>query len=84
MNNGFIIGITGISGSGKTLLSKELIKNIEIDKLIHVDDYWKDHKSIPKSISKWREWERPMNINFDKLFKDLIKLKKKRYTILSE
>ncbi len=84
MKQNFIIGISGISGSGKTLLTKELIKKIKIDKIIYVDDYWKKHKSIPKSVSKWREWEKPSNIKFDKLYKDILRLKKKGYNLLVE
>ena len=84
MKQGFMIGISGISGSGKTLLTKELIKKIKISKIIHIDDYWERHKSIPKSVSKWREWERPSNIKFSKLYKDILKLKKKRCNILVE
>ena len=80
----FIVGISGISGSGKTLLTKELIKKIKVDKVIHIDNYWKEHKSIPKLVSEWRKWERPSNIKFSRLYKDIFRLKKKGYSVLVE
>ena len=84
VKKGLIIGVSGISCSGKTLLASKLTKKLKIDNTLHVDDYWKDYKLIPKSVSKWREWERPSNIAFDNLLKDLLRLKEKGRTILVE
>jgi len=83
MKKTFIIGITGISGSGKTTIGmnlKEILKNVRI---VRVDDYWKERKRIPKSFEKWREWEWPLSINFEKLHKNLIQLRdKKKYKFI--
>jgi len=55
-NRPFIIGIAGISGSGKTTISKRLAKKINA-KLVHLDDFWRYHKSIKlPSRKEWIKW----------------------------
>ena len=83
MKKTFIIGITGISGSGKTTIATNLRKTLKNTKIIHVDNYWKEKKKIPKSFEKWKKWEHPSNINFKKLHKDLTNLKEqKKYNFI--
>ncbi len=83
MKKTFIIGITGVSGSGKTTIGMNLKKILKNTKIVCVDDYWKERKRIPKSFEKWREWEWPSSINFGKLHKNLIQLRgKKKYKFI--
>ena len=77
MKKTFIIGIAGVSSSGKTTLGKVLKKLLKNTKIIHLDGYWKGGELIPKSFEKWREWENPKIIDFEKLYIDLIKIKNK-------
>ena len=73
-----IIGIAGPSGSGKTLISKKLAKKLKA-KLISLDNYWKYNRvlKIPP-IKEWKKglWEKPSATNFDKVLKNINRLKK--------
>ncbi len=78
----FIIGIAGISGSGKTTISKKLAKRFNA-KIIHLDDYWKYHKATKLPPRKeWKKWEHPNSTDFNKALKELVKLKNNKYIIV--
>ena len=80
----FFIGITGGSGSGKTAVAKELKKNFkEKASIFHIDNYQKFEEKLPK-LYGMKNWDHPKTIDWDKLSKDLIHLKKgKTITIKS-
>ena len=82
INKPFIIGIAGISGSGKTTISKKLAKRLNA-KLIHLDDYWRYHKAtkIP-SRKEWKKWEHASATNFNKALKEIVKLKNNKCIII--
>src|SRR3990170_1319491 len=71
----FIIGITGVSGSGKTAISKILAKKIKAT-IIHLDDYWKYHNVEMRPRKEWKKWEHPSSIDFNRLYKEIVKLKR--------
>ena len=77
-----IIGIAGVSGSGKTTISKILAKKLKA-KLVHLDDYWKYHKAkkIP-SKKEWKKWEHPSATNFNKALKEIAKIKNNKNIIV--
>ena len=82
INKPFIIGIAGVSGSGKTTISKKLAKKLNA-KLIHLDDFWRYHnaKKLPPR-KKWIKWEHPNATNFNKVIKKIAKLKNNGYIIV--
>ena len=77
----FIIGISGPSSSGKTTIAKKLTKTLKA-KLIHSDDYWKYHNTEIPSRKDWKKWEHPSSINFEKLHKDILKVKNAKFIIV--
>lgn len=78
----FFIGITGGSGSGKTALARELKKHFERRaSVFHIDNYQKFGEKLPE-IYGMKNWDHPKSINWDKLLKDLILLKKGKAIII--
>jgi uridine kinase len=74
-----LIGIAGPSCSGKTTIIKEIVKNNSHIVRLKVDNYWKDKNTFPKVLG-YRNWDRPENIKFDVLAKNLTDLKAGRKT----
>ncbi|MFH1714123.1 MAG: P-loop NTPase fold protein [Candidatus Nealsonbacteria bacterium] len=72
----FFIGITGGSGSGKTELANKLSKLLKSeDSVFHIDNYQKFEGKLPK-LYGMKNWDHPKSIDWGKLIKDLVLLKK--------
>jgi len=76
MKKAIVIGIAGASGSGKTLVAHNLLKNIASDKavLIQEDSYYKDLSDIPLEQRKTTNFDHPDAFNYDLLAEDLRRL----------
>lgn len=61
MKNGIIIGIAGASGSGKTLVSKNIFENLGSEKVVIMqeDSYYKDLSDIPFDDRTGRNFDHP-------------------------
>jgi len=61
MKNGILIGISGASGSGKTLISNTIMEHIGSSKvtLIQEDSYYKDLTNIPFDKRTGRNFDHP-------------------------
>ena len=75
--NIFIIAITGGSGSGKTYLANQLIKqhgekNIS---LIQLDSYYNDLKHLSMEEREKNNFDNPLSFDFKCLYNDIIQLK---------
>ncbi len=80
--NPFFIGITGGSGSGKTALAKELKKHFKKRaSVFHIDNYQRFGEKLPE-IYGMKNWDHPKSINWDRLIKDLVSLKKGKTIII--
>jgi uridine kinase len=78
----FFIGITGGSGSGKTALARELKKYFDKKaSIFHLDNYQKFGEKLPE-ICGMKNWDHPRSINWNKLLKDLLLLKKGKTIII--
>ena len=68
-----IIGISGGSGSGKTRLVKNILKEINNEKVtsIDVDSYYKDLSDIPLEKRHATNFDHPKSIDFKLLYDDL-------------
>lgn len=72
----FFIGIAGGSGSGKTALAKELKKYFKKKaSIFHIDNYQKFRERLPEFYGM-KNWDHPKSINWNRLFKDLVSIKK--------
>ena len=79
----FFIGIAGGSGSGKTALAKTLKKHFGRKSVIlHLDNYQKFEGKLP-ILHGMKNWDSPESINWNKLYKDLLSLKKRKPVILT-
>ncbi len=81
-NKPYIIGITGGSGSGKSFLCKKIVNEINKNKIltIMVDSYYKDLSNISFEEREKNNFDHPSSIEFDLLYKHLLKLKQKETT----
>jgi len=61
MKNGIIIGIAGASGSGKTLVAKNIFENLGSDKVVIMqeDSYYKDLTDIPFDARTGKNFDHP-------------------------
>jgi len=73
MRNVFIIGIAGGSGSGKTRLAKNVLKEINNKQVqaIKVDSYYKDLSYLTFDERAKKNFDHPDAIDFDLLYNDL-------------
>ena len=80
----FFIGISGGSGSGKTVLARELKKHFgRKAKMLNMDKYQRFGEKLPQLFGM-ENWDCPAAIKWDKLYKDLISLKKNKGIIIAE
>jgi uridine kinase len=77
MNNCIFVGIAGGSGSGKTLISKNIVKELNSEDvvLIQQDAYYKELKNTTMKQREKVNFDHPDSIEFDLLIKHLENLK---------
>jgi uridine kinase len=74
-NEGIIIFISGLSGTNRTILAKEIERDLKL-KLISLDDYCNNNPPIIEILDqKVRDWDDIENYNWDKLNSDIQKNK---------
>ena len=73
MKEVFIIGIAGGSGSGKTKLAKNILKEIDNEQVqsIEVDSYYKDLSHLTFEERSKNNFDHPNSIEFNLLYDDL-------------
>ena len=76
MKKGILIGIAGASGSGKTLIAKNVFESLGSDKavIMQEDSYYKDLSGIPLEERAAKNFDHPDAFDYDLLAKDLTKL----------
>lgn len=86
MFNPLIIGITGGSGSGKSLFLEELLKNFS-DKevcLLTQDNYYKKRDLQPVDAKGIKNFDLPESIEDERLYQDILSLKNGKEVHLTE
>jgi len=78
MNNIYIIGIAGGSGSGKSKLVKNILKEINDNSVqtIEIDSYYKDLAHLTFEEREKNNFDHPDSIDFELLYTDLYNIKK--------
>lgn len=73
----YIVGITGGSGSGKTLFLKKLMSSFSPQQLslLSLDNYYKPRNEQPRDDRGIENFDLPESLDRDRFFKDLQKLK---------
>ncbi len=76
MKKVILIGIAGASGSGKTSVATNIIKSLESDEavIIQEDSYYKDLSDVPFAERKGRNFDHPDAFDHDLLAKHLSQL----------
>jgi uridine kinase len=76
MKKVILIGIAGASGSGKTSVAASIIKSLESDKavIIQEDSYYKDLSDVPFAERKGRNFDHPDAFDHDLLARHLLQL----------
>ena len=76
MKKAILIGIAGASGSGKTSVAAGIIKSLESDEavIIQEDSYYRDLSDIPLAERKGRNFDHPDAFDHDLLVKHLLQL----------
>ena len=77
MNDIHIIGIAGGSGSGKSRLVKNILKEVNDNsvQVIEIDSYYKNLAHLSFEEREKNNFDHPDSIDFDLLYEDLSKLK---------
>lgn len=75
-NNTIIIGISGASASGKSLLANTIVNELGSDQVVVIseDSYYKDHSSIPIEERARINYDHPDSLDHDLLQKHLREL----------
>jgi len=86
MNNPLIIGVTGGSGSGKSLFLQELLKDFSDEEvcLITQDNYYRDRDKQPVDDQGIKNFDKPESIDSDHFYWDLQDLKEGKEVELIE
>lgn len=71
--NTIIIGISGASGSGKSLLANTIVKELGSDRVVVIseDSYYKDHSQIPFEERANINYDHPNSLDHELLFQHL-------------
>ena len=77
MNNSFVLGITGCSGSGKTHFLNSLMEHFPTGSisLISQDNYYLPRQNQPVDKNGIKNFDLPESINLDQFSKDIIAVK---------
>ena len=72
-NNTIIIGISGASASGKSLLANTIVSELGSDQVVVIseDSYYKDHSDIPIPAREKINYDHPDSIDHDLLVEHL-------------
>ncbi len=72
-----IIGIAGGTGSGKTTVVNNILKNLNTENVLVIsqDSYYKDHKELSFEERSKMNFDHPRSIDFELLTNDILKLK---------
>lgn len=75
--NPFIIGITGGSGSGKTLFLNRLLESFSSEEvcIVSQDTYYRDRDNQPEDENGVKNFDLPESIDFDQYKNDILSLK---------
>ena len=86
MNRPYIIGISGGSGSGKTLFINELMRGFNKDEvcLISQDNYYRKRTEQPVDENGVQNFDMPESIDSDAFLSDIVKLMQGEKIILKE
>lgn len=80
-----LIAIGGPSSSGKTTITKNLVKLFTDCKIIHQDDFYKPDDKIPiDPTTKEQNWDHPDAIDFDKLKNFIKKIREQGSSVVNE
>lgn len=71
-----IIGISGASGSGKSLLANTIVKELGSDRVVVIseDAYYKDHSNIPPEERANINYDHPNSLDHELLHQHLLQL----------
>jgi uridine kinase len=74
--NTIIIGISGASGSGKSLLSNTIVKELGSDQVVVIpeDSYYKDHSTIPFEERAHINYDHPNSLDLELLHQHLLQI----------
>lgn len=78
-----IIGIGGVSRSGKSHLALQLVNRFKSACVLSMDDYTYPKDLLPKIRDRY-DWERPEAYDFDKLIAELTVLRENYLTVIIE
>ncbi len=86
MSSPLIIGVTGGSGSGKSLFLKELLSSFSENEvcLITQDNYYKDRNQQPIDENGVKNFDLPESIDNKRLYDDIVSLKEGREVHMQE
>lgn len=70
-----LVGLSGISSSGKTTLARLLLKLLPNSYLIHQDDFYFPDKDLPQSANGTVDWDSIEAIDFVRLKEELLHCK---------
>lgn len=72
-----LIGIAGGTGSGKTTVVRNILKNLNTEDVLVIsqDNYYKDHKELTIEEREKINFDHPRSIDFELLTNDIYKLK---------
>ncbi len=86
MPDPLIIGLTGGSGSGKSLFVHELLKHFSQDEicLVTQDNYYKNRDRQPVDANGVRNFDLPESIDESSLYHDILSLKQGKEVHLTE
>lgn len=86
MTKPIIIGVTGGSGSGKTLFLKDLLKRFSDDEvcLITQDNYYKKRDEQPADEQGIKNFDLPESIDDEHFYRDILTLKEGKEVRITE